>query len=111
MRTPHLTEEAFAFERIFIQKVLDLAKKKGFSIASFAQTAFPPGYKSDPVRRSRTILSKNRLGKPQKINLTDAYLMSKALGMELPYLMLIACQGIMDEMEGQGDDNSEQETF
>jgi hypothetical protein len=85
------TEIALRFERVFTDVILELIEKRNLTISSFAHKAFPIEYRSDPVRRFRAMITPGKLGKPQRVSLADAYLITKALGIELPYLILTAC--------------------
>mgnify|MGYP001105475290 CR=1 FL=1 len=92
-------EHAVAFERAFLATVLEWMETRGFTVNAFAKKAFPEGYRSDPVRRFRAMVTQGRLGKPQRINLADAYLISEGLGVDLPYLIFITRQRLIEEAQ------------
>lgn len=83
-------EEALRFERIFVDLVISLIKKRKLTLRGFAQDAFPIEYRADPVRRFRSMVKHGKLGKPQRISLADACLMAEALEIDLSYLVLMA---------------------
>lgn len=101
-------EDALRFERIFLDVILDLLEKRNLTPAAFAQDAFPKDYRSDPVRRFRAMITQGKLGKPQRVNLADAYLLAEALEIELPYLVLMACQKMLRESMDQNDFEQQQ---
>lgn len=90
-------EAALRFERIFVTLILDLLEKRHLSVPAFAQDAFPKEYRSDPVRRFRAMVTQGKLGKPQRITLADAYLIAEALEIDLPYLILMARQKMLNQ--------------
>lgn len=103
-------DDALRFERIFLDVILDLIEKRNIAPATFAQSAFPKEYRSDPVRRFRAMITQGRLGKPQRINLADAYLLAEALGIDLPYLVLMACQKTLIASTNQNKVEPQQES-
>lgn len=95
----HRTEDALAFERVFLDTVVEMIQEKGLSVNEFAKMAFPEDYRSFPVRRFNTMLKKNKMGTPSRITLSDACLISEGLDIDLPYLILIVWQRLMHPVE------------
>jgi len=85
------------FERIFLQTILEMMQESRLNKSELARASFP--YRSDPGRAFRAMITRNRLGKPQRITVRDAYNFASALGKDFAFIAHMARQKMLHAEE------------
>jgi hypothetical protein len=85
------------FERIFLETILEMMEESKLNKSELARASFP--YRSDPGRALRAMITRNRLGKPQKITVRDAYNFANALGKDFAFIVHMARQKMLHAEE------------
>ena len=79
------------YESCFIEAIQEQAEQKKFKKGDFAQDVWP---ESSPIvarhRWENMRFGDQRTGKPKTCSMSDAYRMVKALGLQMPYVTLVA---------------------
>jgi len=85
------------FERVFLETVLEMMEESRINKSELARASFP--YRSDPGRAFRAMVTRNRLGKPQRITLRDAYNFANALEKDFSFIAHMARQKLLHAKE------------
>ena len=80
-------EFSFQLERCIVNTAEELAEDLGMNYSDLARAAF--GDRKDYVRRWRKIRG-SKTAKPQRLTISDAALLARALGKNLPELVFLA---------------------
>lgn len=71
--------DAFQFERIFVQVVEEIARKKGLNASQLARAAWPHQKAGAAAWRKM----RNNQEKPKRLNIEEAVLLTQAIGMSM----------------------------
>ncbi|WP_319761912.1 hypothetical protein [Maridesulfovibrio sp.] len=84
--------EHIAFEKAFLELILDKIKEKEFSHSDFARTIFPGRPTGSAERTWRNLRSSQNDPRPREITLSEMLRMADKLETDLPTLMFQADQ-------------------
>ena len=95
-----MKNEAELLERAFLRSIVDRLQKRGMNFSEFAVQVWPDVPKKTAVGKFRQLREPStRTGKYQHLSLAAAANMAAILGVELSYLVVVAKEEALKQME------------
>ena len=95
-----MKNEAELLERIFLRSIVERLQKRGMNFSEFAVQVWPDVPKKTAVGKLRQLREPStRTGKYQHLSLAAAARMAAILGVELSYLVVVAKEEALKQME------------
>ena len=97
-----MKNESEMIERAFIRLIVSALQKRSMNFSEFAVQVWPDIPKKTAVGKFRQLREPStRTGKHQNLSLSAAAQMAKVLGMELSYVIVVAKEEVLKQIEGQ----------